>query len=92
MTGALRTWWHSISPPRVPVIQAIHDLEAPRMTLQGRVALTGDAAFVVRPHVGMGVTKAAADAWSLAHALEAHGEDIAGGLAAFAGAVAPACS
>lgn len=47
--------------------------------------MTGDAAFVVRPHVSMGVTKAAADAWSLAHALEAHGEGIAGGLVAFEG-------
>lgn len=66
-----------------PFIQSIQDLETPRMAIQGRVALIGDAAFVARPHVGMGVTKAAADAWSLARALEAHGDDIAGGLAAF---------
>ena len=32
----------------------------------GRVALTGDAACVARPHVGMGVTKAAEDALYLA--------------------------
>lgn len=66
-----------------PFIQSIQDLETPRMAIQGRVALIGDAAFVARPHVGMGVTKAAADAWSLARALEAHGDDIGGGLAAF---------
>jgi 2-polyprenyl-6-methoxyphenol hydroxylase and related FAD-dependent oxidoreductases len=34
----------------------------------GRVALLGDAAFVARPHVGAGVTKAALDAASLADA------------------------
>ena len=44
-----------------PFFQAIYDLEAPRL-VQGRVALLGDAAFVARPHVGMGVTKAALDA------------------------------
>jgi 2-polyprenyl-6-methoxyphenol hydroxylase-like FAD-dependent oxidoreductase len=32
----------------------------------GRVALSGDAACVARPHVGMGVTKAAEDALALA--------------------------
>lgn len=65
-----------------PFIQAIQDLEAPRMAIGGRVALIGDAAFVARPHVGMGVTKAASDALSLARALES-GNDIAAGLAAF---------
>jgi len=33
---------------------------------RGRVALAGDAACVARPHIGMGVTKAAADALALA--------------------------
>ena len=50
--------------------QAIFDLESPRMAL-GRVALVGDAAFVARPHVGVGVTKAALDAEALARELEA---------------------
>ncbi|HJY79457.1 MAG TPA: FAD binding domain-containing protein, partial [Burkholderiales bacterium] len=50
--------------------QAIFDLESPRMAL-GRVALVGDAAFVARPHVGVGVTKAALDAESLARELGA---------------------
>ena len=48
--------------------QAIFDLETPRM-YRGRAALLGDAAFVARPHVGMGVTKAALDAECLADAL-----------------------
>jgi len=50
--------------------QAIFDLESPSMAL-GRVALAGDAAFVARPHVGVGVTKAALDAEALARELAA---------------------
>ena len=62
-----------------PIFQAIYDLAAPRMAF-GRVALLGDAAFVARPHVGAGVTKAALDAAALAHALSTH-NDIDGALA-----------
>jgi 2-polyprenyl-6-methoxyphenol hydroxylase-like FAD-dependent oxidoreductase len=51
-----------------PFFQAIFDLESPSL-VRGRAALLGDAAFVARPHVGMGVTKAALDAESLADAL-----------------------
>jgi 2-polyprenyl-6-methoxyphenol hydroxylase-like FAD-dependent oxidoreductase len=47
-----------------PFFQAIFDVESPRLAV-GRVALLGDAAFVARPHVGMGVTKAALDALCL---------------------------
>ncbi len=36
----------------------------------GRACLVGDAAFVVRPHAGAATAKSAADAWSLAEALE----------------------
>lgn len=55
-----------------PFFQAIFDLESPRMAV-GRAAVLGDAAFVARPHVGMGVTKAALDAECLADALVATG-------------------
>lgn len=51
-----------------PFFQPIVDLEAPRLAF-GRVVLLGDAAFVARPHCGMGVTKAAADARTLTDAL-----------------------
>ena len=54
-----------------PLFQPIYDLEVPQMNF-GRVALLGDAAFVVRPHCGMGVTKAAGDAVALINALERH--------------------
>jgi 2-polyprenyl-6-methoxyphenol hydroxylase-like FAD-dependent oxidoreductase len=51
-----------------PILQPIYDLESPRLAFD-RVVLVGDAAFVARPHVGTGVTKAALDAQSLANAL-----------------------
>lgn len=41
----------------MPFLQPIFDLVSPRLAF-GRVALLGDAAFVARPHTGMGVTKA----------------------------------
>jgi 2-polyprenyl-6-methoxyphenol hydroxylase-like FAD-dependent oxidoreductase len=52
-----------------PMLQAIYDIESPRMAF-GRVALIGDAAFVARPHVGAGVTKAAQDALVLTQSLD----------------------
>ncbi len=63
-----------------PFLQPIFDLESARMAF-GRVALLGDAAFVVRPHVGAGVAKAAMDAAALAQAVG--GGDIAAGLARY---------
>lgn len=55
--------------------QAIFDLESPQL-VQGRTVLLGDAAFVARPHVGMGVTKAALDAECLARAIGEAGGDL----------------
>jgi 2-polyprenyl-6-methoxyphenol hydroxylase-like FAD-dependent oxidoreductase len=52
-----------------PFFQSIFDVESPRMAV-GRVCLLGDAAFVARPHVGMGVTKGALDAVCLANSLK----------------------
>jgi 2-polyprenyl-6-methoxyphenol hydroxylase-like FAD-dependent oxidoreductase len=62
-----------------PLLQPVYDLVSPRVAA-GRVALVGDAAFVARPHVATGVTKAALDAQCLADALAAHGDDVAAGL------------
>jgi len=53
-----------------PILQPIYDLESPKLAI-GRVAIVGDAAFVVRPHVAAGVSKAADDAAALAAALDA---------------------
>ncbi len=44
-----------------PFLQPIFDVESERMAV-GRVAIVGDAAFLARPHVAAGVTKAAEDA------------------------------
>ena len=54
-----------------PYFQAIHDLASPQLVF-GRAVIMGDAAFVARPHVGAGVTKAALDAACLADALRDH--------------------
>jgi 2-polyprenyl-6-methoxyphenol hydroxylase-like FAD-dependent oxidoreductase len=51
-----------------PILQPIYDLESPHMAF-GRVAIAGDAAFVARPHVAAGVSKAADDAAALVEAL-----------------------
>jgi 2-polyprenyl-6-methoxyphenol hydroxylase-like FAD-dependent oxidoreductase len=64
---------------RQPLLQPIFDLESPRLVF-GRALLLGDAAFVARPHVGTGVTKAALDAATLANVLHASGADIGGAL------------
>jgi 2-polyprenyl-6-methoxyphenol hydroxylase-like FAD-dependent oxidoreductase len=56
---------------RTPMFQPIYDLEVPRLAF-GRIALIGDAAFVGRPHCGMGVTKAAGDAIQLVDSLSSH--------------------
>jgi 2-polyprenyl-6-methoxyphenol hydroxylase-like FAD-dependent oxidoreductase len=64
-----------------PILQPIYDLTSPLMAF-GRVAILGDAAFVARPHVAAGVSKAADDAAALAHALRDE-PDVAGALRKF---------
>jgi 2-polyprenyl-6-methoxyphenol hydroxylase-like FAD-dependent oxidoreductase len=63
-----------------PLLQAIFDLESPQLVF-GRVVILGDAAFVARPHVVAGTTKAALDAQCLADALAAAGNDVEAALA-----------
>jgi 2-polyprenyl-6-methoxyphenol hydroxylase-like FAD-dependent oxidoreductase len=64
-----------------PILQPIYDLAIPKMAF-GRVAILGDAAFVARPHVAAGVSKAADDAAALADALTA-ADDVAAALERF---------
>jgi 2-polyprenyl-6-methoxyphenol hydroxylase-like FAD-dependent oxidoreductase len=64
-----------------PILQPIYDLESPRMAF-GRVGVLGDAAFVARPHVAAGVSKAADDAAALAQALQAE-DDVESALKRF---------
>ena len=73
----------AVRKTREPFLQAILDLEVPSMSPSARVAIIGDAAFVARPHVGAGVTKAAADADTLTQALATCKGDITNALALF---------
>ena len=65
-----------------PFFQPIVDLESSRITAPG-VALIGDAAFVARPHCGMGVTKAAGDAMALTRAIRTNPGDLGRALKAY---------
>jgi 2-polyprenyl-6-methoxyphenol hydroxylase-like FAD-dependent oxidoreductase len=65
-----------------PFFQPISDLVSETLVF-GRTALMGDAAFVARPHVGMGVTKAACDAVTLVNALRTTPDNITVALAAY---------
>lgn len=51
-----------------PFVQAVFDIEVPRMQ-SGRACLLGDAAFAVRPHAAAGTAKAAEDGWVLTEEL-----------------------
>ncbi|HVA11732.1 MAG TPA: FAD-dependent monooxygenase [Stellaceae bacterium] len=91
--AAIRDLWQvaeaTLAPPlaaivrrtRQPYPHGIFDVETPRMAF-GRVVLLGDSAFVARPHVGAGITKAALDAKELADALAGEA-DIAAALARY---------
>ena len=62
----------AVAAEDTPSIQGIYDYEAQAM-VKGRIALIGDAAFVVRPHTAMGVGKAAGDVMALQrHLMAAH--------------------
>ena len=70
------------------LVQPINDGWCDRMALN-RVAMLGDAAFVVRPHVGQGVVKAAGDALALVEQLQEQPHDIAQALHRFSGLRVP---
>jgi 2,6-dihydroxypyridine 3-monooxygenase len=62
-----------------PFVQVVFDIAIPHMAF-GRIALIGDAAFALRPHVAVGTAKAAEDAWTLAAAIEESDGDIPAAL------------
>jgi len=62
-----------------PFIQAIVDVDCPAMAV-GRACIIGDAAFAARPHTAAGTAKAAENAWTLAAAIAAGGDDLIGAL------------
>ena len=55
-----------------PFLQAIYDVRSEQIVFD-RIALMGDASFVGRPHVGMGVTKAGDEAMVIAKHITALG-------------------
>ena len=63
-----------------PFLQPIFDVASEQIAF-GRVVLMGDAAFVARPHVGMGVTKAGQDAMVLADSIARFGATAEAALA-----------
>jgi 2-polyprenyl-6-methoxyphenol hydroxylase-like FAD-dependent oxidoreductase len=65
-----------------PFLQPIWDMESPGVVFD-RVVLVGDAAFVARPHVATGVSKAALDVQCLIDALTDTG-DVDAALARYA--------
>jgi 2-polyprenyl-6-methoxyphenol hydroxylase-like FAD-dependent oxidoreductase len=64
-----------------PFFTPVYDFCSPRLVF-GRVALVGDAASTPRPHIGFGVSKAAAEAQALAEALSDY-DDIDKALAVY---------
>ena len=72
----------SVQCARSHFFQPIVDLEVPRLVF-GRVVIVGDAAFVARPHVAMGVPKGAGDAIALVHAIKMGGGDYLSSLGHF---------
>ena len=64
-----------------PFFTPVYDFCSPSL-VYGRVALVGDAASTPRPHMGFGVSKAAAEAQALAEALSSY-DDIDRALSAY---------
>jgi 2-polyprenyl-6-methoxyphenol hydroxylase-like FAD-dependent oxidoreductase len=69
------TFLRLVEATEEPFVQTIHDLAVPKMAF-GRVCLTGDAAFVPRPHTAASTAKAAANALALADCLSAANGDV----------------
>ncbi len=65
-----------------PFFTPIYDFTTPQLAF-GRVALIGDAAALARPHIGMGVSKAASDAVVLSECLADPNIPVAEALARF---------
>lgn len=81
-TNLAPQFYEMVELVQTPFFQSVMDLEVPSM-VSGRVALLGDAPFLVRPHCGMGVTKAAGDAVLLVDLLAAFPDDIDHALAVY---------
>lgn len=96
LIGQMRAEAETLLPPQYldclrhidqPFFTPIYDFCSPRLAF-GRVALVGDAASTARPHIGFGVSKAAAEAQALAEALS-NCDDIDQALVAYNAARQP---
>tara|TARA_Y100000588_G_scaffold164197_1_gene178319 strand:- start:922 stop:2154 length:1233 start_codon:yes stop_codon:yes gene_type:complete len=65
-----------------PFLQSVVDMNSDSV-VSGRVIILGDAAFLARPHLGMGVTKASGDALLLTELLSTFPGDITHALRVF---------
>jgi len=68
-----------VTNTKEPFVQVISDIDVPSMAF-GRIALIGDAAFAVRPHIAVGTAKAIEDAWTLVNAVTESPDEIAEAL------------
>ncbi|NTX26838.1 hypothetical protein HT746_06775 [Burkholderia pyrrocinia] len=66
-----------------PSVQAVFDVLSPAFAY-GRIALVGYAACTLRPHSASGMSKALADAATLAQALPSGAHDVASRTASWA--------
>ena len=73
------TFLRLVEATREPFVQTIHDLAVPKMAF-GRVCLSGDAAFVPRPHTAASTAKAAANALALTNCLAVAKGDVVAAL------------
>ena len=62
-------WAEVLEKTGMVFFQPIYDVYSEKIAFE-KIALMGDASFVARPHVGMGVSKAAEDAMSLCNYIE----------------------
>ena len=72
----------AIELAKLVFFQPIVDVEVTRLVFD-RVVLIGDAAFVARPHVAMGIPKAGGDAQVLVDSIAQNGNDLSSALALF---------
>ena len=62
-------WAEVLEKTGMVFFQPIYDVYSEKIAFE-KIALMGDASFVARPHVGMGVSKAAEDAMSICNYIE----------------------
>ncbi len=80
--------WYEVPPALIratetPFVTALFDRDPLEAWVQGRIALTGDAAHAMLPYHAQGAVQSIEDAWVLARALELEAGDAAAALKRF---------